>query len=199
LWRARVWKGQVGASPFQAREAWRFPAKPCRSAKPGPSWGFSFSDSEYAPAGLPSNMQAKAKPLGFRAGPFGFLDARGSRSRPVFEAPNVVAGSRRATQIRIRPGSAICLTCGEDRGGWHRSCVTNHRGLPHAIRPRRAAVFGLGTTELLIILAVLILLFGGRQIPRLARSVGESFRAFKEGRREATSALTPPTQEDDLP
>ncbi|NPC96398.1 twin-arginine translocase TatA/TatE family subunit [Nocardioides sp. zg-DK7169] len=38
---------------------------------------------------------------------------------------------------------------------------------------------GLGTTELLIILAVLVLLFGASKLPELARGSGRALRIFK--------------------
>ena len=38
---------------------------------------------------------------------------------------------------------------------------------------------GLGTTELLIILAVLVLLFGATKLPELARGSGRALRIFK--------------------
>ena len=40
---------------------------------------------------------------------------------------------------------------------------------------------GLGTPELLIILAVLLVLFGGAQLPKLARSLGQAQREFRSG------------------
>ncbi len=40
---------------------------------------------------------------------------------------------------------------------------------------------GLGTGELLIILAVVLLLFGSTRLPKLARSVGQASREFKAG------------------
>jgi sec-independent protein translocase protein TatA len=42
-----------------------------------------------------------------------------------------------------------------------------------------ALVAGLGTPELLIILAVLILLFGAAKLPELARGSGRALRIFK--------------------
>ncbi len=39
----------------------------------------------------------------------------------------------------------------------------------------------IGTTELILIVAVLLLLFGGSKLPQLARAIGQSKRAFKEG------------------
>ncbi|HEX8143668.1 MAG TPA: twin-arginine translocase TatA/TatE family subunit [Pyrinomonadaceae bacterium] len=44
---------------------------------------------------------------------------------------------------------------------------------------------GLGTPELLLILAVVILLFGASRLPQLAKSLGKSKRAFREGQEEA--------------
>ena len=40
---------------------------------------------------------------------------------------------------------------------------------------------GLGLPELLIILFILVLLFGARRLPELARGLGQSVRSFKEG------------------
>lgn len=42
-----------------------------------------------------------------------------------------------------------------------------------------------GTTEILLIVAVLFLLFGATRLPQLAKSLGQSKKAFKEGLREA--------------
>jgi sec-independent protein translocase protein TatA len=39
----------------------------------------------------------------------------------------------------------------------------------------------LGVTELLIILAVVLLLFGSTKLPKLARSLGEASKEFKKG------------------
>lgn len=38
---------------------------------------------------------------------------------------------------------------------------------------------GLGPTELLIILVILLLIFGGSRLPQLAKGLGESVRNFK--------------------
>lgn len=42
-----------------------------------------------------------------------------------------------------------------------------------------------GTTEILLIVAVLFLLFGATRLPQLAKSLGQSRKAFKEGMKEA--------------
>ncbi len=42
----------------------------------------------------------------------------------------------------------------------------------------------LGVTEILIIVLVVVVLFGSRRIPELARSLGKSINEFKRGRQE---------------
>ena len=42
----------------------------------------------------------------------------------------------------------------------------------------------LGAPELLIILVVVLLLFGSARLPRLARSIGQAQKEFKEGVKE---------------
>jgi len=44
---------------------------------------------------------------------------------------------------------------------------------------------GLQGWEILLIVAVLFLLFGASRLPQLAKSLGQSRKAFKEGMREA--------------
>lgn len=42
-----------------------------------------------------------------------------------------------------------------------------------------------GTWEIVLIVAVLFLLFGASRLPQLAKSLGQTRKAFKEGMREA--------------
>jgi len=42
-----------------------------------------------------------------------------------------------------------------------------------------------GTTEIILIVAALFLLFGASRLPKLAKSLGQSRKAFKEGMEEA--------------
>jgi len=43
------------------------------------------------------------------------------------------------------------------------------------------ALGGLGTPELVVIAIVIFLLFGATRLPQLAKALGQSKRAFKEG------------------
>jgi sec-independent protein translocase protein TatA len=42
----------------------------------------------------------------------------------------------------------------------------------------------LGTTEILIILGLVVLFFGGQKIPQLMRGVGQGMNEFKKGLKE---------------
>ncbi|MBE0648705.1 MAG: twin-arginine translocase TatA/TatE family subunit [Bacteroidales bacterium] len=42
-------------------------------------------------------------------------------------------------------------------------------------------IFGLGTTEIILIVLVVLLLFGGKKIPELMRGVGKGVKSFKDG------------------
>ncbi len=44
----------------------------------------------------------------------------------------------------------------------------------------------LGSSELIIILVVLLVLFGGAKLPQLARSLGSAQKEFKEGLKEGS-------------
>jgi len=48
----------------------------------------------------------------------------------------------------------------------------------------------LGGTELIIILFVVLLLFGSKKLPELARSLGKSINEFKKGKDEGTSTAS---------
>ncbi len=47
----------------------------------------------------------------------------------------------------------------------------------------------LSPNEMLIVVLVLVLLFGGTQIPKLARSLGQAQKEFKDGLQEGAEAL----------
>lgn len=56
-----------------------------------------------------------------------------------------------------------------------------------------AGILGLGSTEIVLVLAVMLLLFGGAKLPALARGFGQSIREFKKASNEAepTPAAVP--------
>ena len=52
--------------------------------------------------------------------------------------------------------------------------------------PVIAFLQGIGAPELIIILVILLLLFGARKLPEMARSLGKSSREFKRGLKEGS-------------
>lgn len=46
----------------------------------------------------------------------------------------------------------------------------------------------IGWTEIVLIIAVVLLLFGARKLPDLARAIGRSLSEFKKGRAEGDQA-----------
>lgn len=51
----------------------------------------------------------------------------------------------------------------------------------------------IGAPELIIVLLIVLLIFGGTKLPKLARSLGEAQREFRKGQDELTS----PAPKDD--
>jgi sec-independent protein translocase protein TatA len=47
-------------------------------------------------------------------------------------------------------------------------------------------MFGMGPTELVIILVLVVLIFGAGKIPELGRGIGEGISNFKKGLREGS-------------
>lgn len=56
-------------------------------------------------------------------------------------------------------------------------------------------LLGIGTPELLLILLIVLLLFGGRKLPELSRSLGSSMRELRKGLNEGDE--TNQTQADE--
>lgn len=42
----------------------------------------------------------------------------------------------------------------------------------------------LGVTEIILILAIVLLLFGGKKIPELMRGIGKGVKSFKDGMKD---------------
>ncbi len=57
----------------------------------------------------------------------------------------------------------------------------------------------LGAQELLIILLILIVIFGGRKIPELARGLGRGMKEFKKGSQEDEDEKSPDKSDSKLP
>jgi len=50
---------------------------------------------------------------------------------------------------------------------------------------------GLGAPELLIVLVIILLVFGGAKLPKLARSLGQAQREFRAGTKDEVEAPEP--------
>ena len=59
-----------------------------------------------------------------------------------------------------------------------------------------AGLLGLGGTELIVILVIVLLLFGGAKLPSLARGLGQSIKEFKKASKEESSDEKPVAKAD---
>jgi TatA/E family protein of Tat protein translocase len=50
-------------------------------------------------------------------------------------------------------------------------------------------MFGIGTTELLVILFIILLVFGSKKLPELAQGLGKGMREFKKATSEIQDEL----------
>ncbi len=55
-------------------------------------------------------------------------------------------------------------------------------------------IFGLGTTELLLIALLVLLLFGGKKIPELMKGLGKGVKSFKDGMEGMEEELKKPSE-----
>ena len=55
----------------------------------------------------------------------------------------------------------------------------------------------LGTGEVILIVAIILLLFGGRKIPELMRGLGKGVKSFKQGMNEVEDELKKPLEDLD--
>jgi len=61
------------------------------------------------------------------------------------------------------------------------------------------AIFNLGGGEVFLILAVVLILFGAKKMPELARGLGLSIKEFKKATREVTDELHSAMDETNRP
>src|SRR3954464_1480406 len=59
------------------------------------------------------------------------------------------------------------------------------RWYPACGHPRKGAPMNIGPTELIIVLVIVLVLFGGAKLPGLARSLGQAQKEFKKGMEES--------------
>src|ERR1051325_2586867 len=58
------------------------------------------------------------------------------------------------------------------------------------------AVFGLGGWEVVLILAVVLVLFGAKRLPELAKGLGQGIKEFKKATRDVTDEIQRSVEED---
>lgn len=57
-------------------------------------------------------------------------------------------------------------------------------------------LFNLGTGEIIVIVLVILLLFGGKKIPELMKGVGKGVKSFKQGLNEVEDEIKKASDED---
>lgn len=60
-------------------------------------------------------------------------------------------------------------------------------------------MFGLGVTELAIILIIVVVLFGAKRLPEIGKGIGEAIRNFKKSTTEPPEIDVTPEQKKDQP
>ncbi len=57
-------------------------------------------------------------------------------------------------------------------------------------------IYGMGMQELLVILAIVMLLFGGKKLPEVGKNLGKAIRGFKESEEETRKELQKAVEEE---
>lgn len=57
-------------------------------------------------------------------------------------------------------------------------------------------IFNLGTGEIIVILIVILLLFGAKRIPELARGIGRGVNSFRQGLNEVSDQINPDNKDN---
>ena len=55
-------------------------------------------------------------------------------------------------------------------------------------------MFGIGMTEWIVIFLIILLLFGAKRVPEIARSMGKAINEFKKAKDELTNYTETPSQ-----
>jgi sec-independent protein translocase protein TatA len=56
-------------------------------------------------------------------------------------------------------------------------------------------MFGMGTSEMILVLLIIIIFFGAKKIPELARGLGKGIREFKDASQEVKKEIESSVQE----
>ncbi len=60
-------------------------------------------------------------------------------------------------------------------------------------------MFGIGTTELIIIMFIILLIFGAKKLPELAQGLGKGIREFKKASNEIQDEFKASTEPEPTP
>ena len=58
---------------------------------------------------------------------------------------------------------------------------------------------GIGPLEIGLVLLIVLLLFGAKRIPEIARSLGRGIKEFKKGVREVENEMNEPAEKEETP
>ena len=58
------------------------------------------------------------------------------------------------------------------------------------------AFFNIGTGEVIILIFLVLLLFGGKKIPELIRGIVKGLRSFRQGMNDISSEINTPAEKD---
>lgn len=79
------------------------------------------------------------------------------------------------------------------------SCKEAHRAWPECARRGGVSVFGLGFQELIIILVIALVIFGGKKLPEVGSGLGKAIREFKRGTSDTAEIDVTPTEATEQP